>query len=300
MGTDNLEARRRRRRDERLAHPPLMRLTERDKHIVKAVFDYRVLRQDQIQRLFFGENPGAKAAAQRRLVKLYDYGFLERFFLPTRGGLMSSPVLYGLDRRGAELLRAEFGYDDLRWYPTSKELKDDFLEHTLAIADFRVAVTVACKILGYELLTWKGEAALKADYDRVKVRTEKGYSRSVSVIPDGYFAVNTPLGKTHFFLELDRGTMTTKRFQGKVAAYVAYYRSGEYQLRYGTQSLRILTITLGEGRLANLKRVTERVRDTDWFWFGVLSQLDAERVLSAPVWQVAGQSGYSALIKLPT
>lgn len=296
MGRDNSEPRGRRRRDERLAHPSLMRLTERDKEIVKTVYDYRVLRQDQVQTLFFGDNPGAKAAAQRRLVKLYDYRFLERYFLPTRGGLMSSPILYGLDKRGAELLRAEFGYDDLRWYPSSKELKDDFLEHTLAIADFRVSATVACKKLGYDLLTWKGEAELKADYDRVNVRTAKGYSRSVSVIPDSYIALSTPLGKTHFFLELDRGTMTTRRFQGKVEAYVAYYRSGEYQRRYGTQSLRILTVTLGEGRLTNLKRVTEGVKDTNWFWFGLLSQMDAERVLSAPIWQVAGQAQHRVLI----
>src|SRR5258707_12262808 len=116
MAMDNSEARQRRRRDERLAHPPLMRLMERDKEIVKTVYDYRVLRQDQVQALFFGPNPGAKAAAQRRLVKLYDCGFLERYFLPTRGGLMSSPILYGLDKRGAELLRAEFGYDNLHWY----------------------------------------------------------------------------------------------------------------------------------------------------------------------------------------
>jgi hypothetical protein len=43
---------------------------------------------------------------------------------------MSSPVLYGLDRRDAELLQLEFGYEDLHWYANMKELKDEFLEHT--------------------------------------------------------------------------------------------------------------------------------------------------------------------------
>ncbi len=295
--TTNLKTRRRRRRDQRLANPPRMQVTERDKHIIQAVAQYRVLRQDQIQVLFFGQNPGAKAAAQRRLVKLYDGGFLARFFLPTRGGLMSSPILYGLDRRGIELLRAEWGYEDLRWYPTSKALKDDFLEHTLAIADIRVAVTVACHRLGYALLTWRGEAELKADYDYITVRTAKGYTKSVSVIPDSYFVLDTPLGKAHFFLEVDRGTMTTERFRTKIAAYMAYQHSGSYERRYGTRSLRVLTVTLGEQRLTNLMRVTEQVGGKQWFWFATLSQLAAQQVLSAPVWQVAGLTGHLPLIE---
>ncbi|MHB8626382.1 MAG: replication-relaxation family protein [Aggregatilineales bacterium] len=272
-----------------------MQLTARDKEIIGAVCQYRVMRQDQIQTLFFGVNPGARVRAQRRLVKLFDFKYLARFFLPTRGGLMCSPTLYGLDKRGAELLRAEFGYDGLHWYSNMKELKDDFLEHTLAIADFRVAVTAACQKAGYDLLAWKGESELKADYDRVNVRTAKGYSRSVSIIPDGYFVIDTPLGKSHFFLELDRGTMTTARFRGKVEAYVAYFQQG-YQRRYGTKSLRVLTVTVGEQRLANLKRVTEQVSGTNWFWFGLLSQLGVDQVLSAPVWQVAGREDNQLLI----
>src|SRR5438105_11993362 len=130
---DQNKPRRRRRRDQRRHNPGRMQLTQRDKKIIEAVCQYRILRQDQIQELFFGH----RTAAQRRLEKLYDHGFLQRYFLPTRGGLMSSPVLYGLDRRGVELLRAEFGYDELTWYSSSKDLKDEFLEHTSAIAEFR-------------------------------------------------------------------------------------------------------------------------------------------------------------------
>src|SRR5258708_39691078 len=112
------QPRTRRRRDQRVMNPSPMQLTTRDKAIIRAICDYRVLRQDQIQILFFGANPGARARAQKRLVKLFDHKYLARFFLPSRGGLMSSPVLYGLDKRGAELLQGEFGYDDLHWYST--------------------------------------------------------------------------------------------------------------------------------------------------------------------------------------
>lgn len=289
----------RRRRDSRLKTPASMQLTARDKEIIQAVCQFRVMRQDQIQTLFFGSNPGARARAQRRLVKLFDHKYLARFFLPTRGGLMSSPTLYGLDKRGAELLRAEFGYDDLRWYSSMNELKDEFLEHTLAIGDFRIAVTVACQMAGYELVAWKGENELKADYDTVNVRTAKGYSRLLGVVPDGYFAIQTTMGATHFFLELDRGKMTNGRFQAKVEAYVAYYQQGGYQRRYGTKSLRVLTVTVGKERLTNLKRVTEQVPYTNWFWFTTIDEADTSHVLTSAIWQAVGQEGHQTLIVAP-
>ena len=292
-----MDIQQRRRRDTRLTAPSPMQLTDRDKDIIRAICDYRILRQDQIQALFFGVNSGAKARAQKRLVKLFDHRYLTRFFLPTQGGMNSSPILYGLDKKGAELLRLEFGYDELHWYASMKELKDDFLEHTLAIADVRVAVTVACQREGYELLDWQGENELKADYDHVNVRTSKGISQSVPVVPDSYFVIATPMGKAHFFLELDRGTMTNSRFRTKVEAYVAYFQQG-YQHRYGTKSLRILTVTVGQARLANLKRITEQVPETTWFWFGLLDDINAQEVLSTPIWQVAGGESSQTLIEL--
>jgi hypothetical protein len=88
--------RRRRRRDRRDANPPPMRLTDRDREIIEAVCLHRVLRQDQVQALFFG----SKSAAQRRLALLYHHGYLARQFLPVRGGIMNSPILYLLVNLG--------------------------------------------------------------------------------------------------------------------------------------------------------------------------------------------------------
>lgn len=287
------ETRKRRRRDQRDANPPPMQLTDRDKEIIEAVYQYRVLRQDQVQALFFG----SQAAAQRRLAHLYHHGFLERQFLLVKGGMMNSQILYLLDRRGEELLRAEGGLDDLQWKRSDNQVGQEFLEHTLAINQFRVNVTLACRQLGYELLLWHSESQLKQDYDRVTVRNPRGRNREVPIVPDSYFALQTPRGRTHFFLELDRGKMTTKRFQSKIEGYLAYYQTGAYQERYGARSLRVLTVALGEKRLENLKSVTEQAGGKTWFWFGVLSQLTPENVLSAPVWSVAGDSSVLPLVE---
>lgn len=282
----------RRRRDQRDPHPPPVVLTERDKMIIWTVYRCRVLRQDQLQALFFG----SRSAAQRRLALLYHHGFLAREFLLVRPGIMNSPTLYLLDKRGEELLRAELGVDDIDWNSSHNRVSSDFLEHALAINDVRVAVTLACRHQAYRLLDWHSETQIKQDYDRVPVKSGRGHTRSVAVVPDSYFALETPPGKTHFFLELDRGTMTTRRFRGKVEAYLAYYHSGGYQRRYGARSLRVLTVTLSERRLSNLKAVTEDAGGAVWFWFAVLDDLTPETVLSQPVWQVAGQTGRQPLI----
>ncbi|MBZ0300043.1 MAG: replication-relaxation family protein [Anaerolineae bacterium] len=267
-----------------------MRLTKRDKEIVEAVHRYRLLRQDQIEALFFG----SRSATQRVLVRLYDHGFLERRFIPIYSG--RSPTFYVLDRRGADLLRAELGYEDLTWHHSSKDLSADFLEHTLAINDVRIAVTLAARQPGYELLEWRSESDLKAGYDRVRVHTGTGAVRSIPIVPDSYFVVQTPLGRAPFFLEVDRGTETTVRFLTKVRAYAAYYASGDYERRFGNRSLRILTVTVGEKRRDNLQEVSQKINSPQRFLFAVAADVRAATVFSLPIWYAAGEREPQVLI----
>lgn len=283
----------RRRRDQRPDEPQPIRLTARDVDIIEAVHQYRVLKQDQLQALFFG----SKSAAQRVLSRLFDHGFLERKFLPVLYG--RSSTYYVLDRRGAELLRAERGYDDLNWYASSKDLKSDYIDHTTAINDFRVSITVAARRQGLALITWASESQLKADYDRVSI---PGSRQPVSLIPDGYFILGTPRGNAHFFLEVDRGTETLDRFRQKVEAYIGYHQSGQYERRYGTKGLRVLTVVAGgEGRLANLREatlsVTSQMGQGRRFWFALAQALNPDNVLSQAVWDVAGDETQRVLIE---
>jgi len=279
------------RRDTRATTPPRMRLTARDTAIIKAVAEFRVLRQDQIQTLFFGSH----STAQYRLSHLFQHGFLARQFLPVQSG--RSPTLYVLDKRGAELLRLEYGYDYLPDKRDKLAAGAEFLTHTLAINDVRIAVTLACQAGGYSLLTWLGEAEMKATYERVDLRLSTGKRRSVSLIPDSYFVLDTPLGKAHFFLELDRGSMTVSRFQSKVLAYQAYVTSGAYQTRYNTRSLRVLTVTLGAKRLESLKHTTEEIGGERLFWFARLSDVTSQNVLKVPIWQVAKSTANHSLLR---
>lgn len=284
-----MDGKTRRKLDERLAKPSPMVLTERDKAVVRAVADYHVLSQEQIQQLFFGGS--SKTASQRRLVRLFDHRYLKRYMLPVRrarvgGVLIGSQILYSVDEAGIELLMDEFGYEKGSWSPTDLDLSDNFLKHTMGLAAFGVALTVACRRTGCEVLVWKNEAAMKADYDKVYLK-----GQAVALIPDGYFMLKVPAGKIRCFLELDRGTMQISRFRTKVEAYNAYRTTQQYEKRYGTKGFRVLTVVPGRQRLKNLKAMTEKMGTKFEFWFAVASELTGHTILDAPVWEVAGHSG---------
>ncbi len=283
MSDEQSQRRKRNRRDH---NPPPMVLMERDKRIIEAVYQCRVLRQDQIHALFFGVS---KAASQRRLALLYHHGFLSRVFLTVRASYMLSPALYMLDRRGAELLRSELGYDDMAWTSKSQAVGQPFLEHTLAINDVRVAVTLACRAHQYDLLEWRSEADLKSSYDRVMIQEAKGRKAQVSLIPDSFFVVQTPQGKAPTFLEVDRGTETTSRFQTKIRAYQAYVQNGGYEKSFGYKNVRVLTIAFNPKRLQNLMTVTLEAGGRERYWFGLQSELTAQSIFDRPIWQLAGQ-----------
>jgi len=271
-----------------------MRLMARDLEILKAVHELRIVRGSQLQALFFG----SQSTASYRLSRLYQHGLLDRHFLPTLGGIASSPALYTLGKRGIDLLRRVLDSDpkEIRKPPDYRALSPLFLEHLLQINDFRVAVTVAARELDYTLKKWLDDFQLKASYDRVVIEAPNRRRREVSLIPDGYFVLHVPQGRACFFLEMDRGTMTRGRFRDKVLAYQAYIASGQYEKRYGTRSLRVLTVTSGPKRLENLRKEAEEVKGGRVFWFTTTERVSVEGVFSNPIWSVAGAARSEVLI----
>ena len=290
--TDERKRRKRNERQEPPQQPTRSRFTERDGKVIRAVYEYRLLSQKQAHRLLFTDtNP---KTAQRRLAYLYDSGYLDRRFLHSAGGMMNSPTLYVLDKGGNDWLMRTDGLDETRWQPGEMRVGYEHLEHLLAINTFRIEVELACRQQGYPLLTWIDDTTLKKDYDRVRV---VGSKDPVPVIPDGYFCIETPKGKNHFFLEMDRGSMPSKRFKLKIRAYQAYHQSGLALKRFGTEKFRVLTVIESQKRLELLKKATEDAEGRNRFWFGVLSGLTSETLFAEPVWNVAGRTERTLLLQ---
>ena len=271
-----------------------MRLTERDVQVILAVHDYRALRREQIEKLFFPSRNTANA----RLQRLYHHGFLERRWLPVEFGRGTSQAIYLLAERGADVVAGQLGSDRgaTNWREAHNEVGSLFLEHTLMINDVRIAASLAAQQRGYAIEKWLKEEALKGMKEYVSLTTEGGARRKVAVIPDAYFMLSLGDRRAHFFVEVDRGTEANKRWAQKVRAYVAYTESGRYSERYGTRSLRVLAVTMGGKRMANLKSTTQKAGGGTMFWFTTLQQIQAGDLLNEAVWEVAGQRGSHRLI----
>jgi hypothetical protein len=274
-----------------------MRLTPRDIALVDAIYRYRVLRRDQAQQLFFP----SKNTANQRLKLLHQHGFLARRRLPVEYGQGSGQALYLLGGRGAGLVAAQLGVDvaELGWRRTHNHVTSPFLEHTLMVNDVRLAVEAAASQQGYQVETWLREEELKVAPDRVWVETQARQRRRIAIVADAYFRLSMAGHRACFFLEADRATETQGRWAQKTRAYLAYIQSGAYLRRYGSRSLRILTVTTGEKRLANLLRTTSQVcalRDRGLFWFTTLERVAPETVVSASIWQPANSTDSMPLL----
>ena len=278
-----------------------MRLTDRDKQTVKAVNDFRIMRQDQLQRLLYL----SKNTAQRRLWLLWQHQFLKRTFLPIITGAQTSPILYLVDKTGAELLRTEFGYskDQLR-YSRKANLSYRFLEHTLGLSEIRLSVELSCKDHGFRIVEWYDEKKIKSDYDRVDIQGR----RAVSVLPDAYIKIEIDQTEDdspvylHFFLEYDRGKEHLTFFRRKIQTYNVYFQSGKCKTRYGTNRIRVLTVAeggvtkKGRGRHKSVQDVARDTRARDWFWFTSLEDVINEDFLAAPIWEQTHTDKKSALL----
>lgn len=279
-----------------------MVLTPRDREILRQVHAHRMLTLVQIERLLFqpehGQDHFTKTSKARlRLKLLYQHGYLDRIPMPVGPGMWAWQPVYRLTRKGAEIVAADLNVPvgELEYWGRGDDKKQRhshvsqlFLQHALQINDLRIAVSLACEQGGFRVEKWLDDSQLKSlEMKEYVAVTEGGHNRKVAVIPDAYFLLHLGDRRAHFFLELDRATMSNPRWSTRVRAYLTYVRSGKYRERYQTTSLRILTATTTEQRLMNLKETTRKAGGGQLFWFTTIDQVSASSVFFAPIWRLA-------------
>lgn len=293
--SDKVRPRRPRHKRVEETERPVMVLTNRDKEIIKAVNDHRALKQEHIQALFFT----SRSTAQFRLQRLFQHEFLDRQFLSVvSGGPAASPAIYTLGKRGAKVLVEESNYGQQELRLPKGIFSWQFVEHTLKIADFRVAVTLAAKANGFTVEEWRDETTFRSHPDYVTLTDKRGKSLKKPVLPDGYFCLVTPNGKSRFFVEVDRGTEELSKFTPQVRVYNQYTASGQYQQQYQAKSLRILVVTSSSKRLATLREATQKIGGDRKYWFTTFMQAIPDAVLTDLIWQTLEDDGLQPLIKL--
>lgn len=279
----------------RVDNPPAMKLTERDKKIILAIYEYRLMSAPQVEALFFqSEKPrGRQTSCQRRLQLLFHHGYLDRLLMPVVLGEGRVPYVYVLDELGADLVSYELGVDRalIQWRPQNNQISHPFVNHSLVVNDFRVAMNLLSQSGEFLLKQWIGEAEFRtrALQNRVPIRMRG--ARIIRNYPDGYFStVSSPeKQEAHFFLEMNQGTMSNKKWQDKIRAYREFRSRGLSEVHFGTRNFRLLTVTTNKRRLQNLKRATEKVGGDHFHWFTTQECLNVWRpgILLEPIWQVA-------------
>lgn len=281
-----------------------MRVTERDQAIVLAVNEYRLLSAPQVEALFFqsAKPRGRQTSCQRRLQLLYHHRFLDRLALPIILGEGRAPYIYVLDERGADLVASELGTDraDVLRSPKHNQISHQFVNHTLAVNDFRVVINLLATAGLFQVTEWIGEAEFRLAKLRQRVPFRMRGARTIRNYPDGYFklALLGEENEAHFFLEVDQGTMSNASWQDKVQAYKEFRLRGLSETHFGTRNFRVLTPTTSERRMQNLKRTTERAGGDHFFWFTCQDLIDIWRPSSVmePIWHIATRPGEYSLL----
>jgi hypothetical protein len=245
---------------------PAIQLTERDRTIIRSIYQHRFLRSSHIIDL----TGGSRQAVLRRLQLLYHHGYLERpraqIEYYRHGG--SRHMVYGLGNKGAAPLKPEIGISQgVRWSEKNRSIRRLFFEHVIAVSDVMVALELACRkrsdvrLIGGHDLPIPGEAQRRHPF---KWRVQLNNHLKLGILPDRVFALEVTkedgsTGRAFFFLEVDRGTMPIVRknlsqtsFYRKLLAYEATWSSGLHRLKFGFHRFRVLTVTTSAARVKSL------------------------------------------------
>ena len=266
-------------------------LTERDEALLADLFTHQLMDRGQIQELYFSSVPRANA----RLRQLYDHGLVTRTFTPLSP--YGSQGLYRVGAAAAAIVAARLDMDagEVKRLCRTGAESPQFVEHTLAIVDFYLALRRATENLpeiGLDL--WLPELLCRHEYEvqetgkPLPMGRRSGW-RSQVFKPDAFVRLSTRGGYRSGFVEIDRGHTSSAKFSEKLSFHRRYAESGLFAQMYGKESGDFVTlvVTTGERRLGHLREIARKTREGGCFWFTTFAEVRSPGPL-APIWQVPG------------
>lgn len=223
-----------------------------DDRFLQAIFHYHLLKPEQLTRRYYSR--GSLTFVKARLKLLTDHGYLNANEQPTIRG--RSPFYYTLASKGIQYIR-EAGFEFNRYYRPSRKVEYlPFLLHTFSVNDVLMAAELLVESTPQLILAdMQHELVLKQDPCRVTIGRDRLSGKGdisvkhISIVPDGWLDFRYDRGsdaqerRMCIWLEVDRGTIGIKDFKEKAIAILTFYKSGAYQKRFGTNSLRVAFAT---------------------------------------------------------
>ncbi len=266
------------------------KLTRQDLETFQHLANTRVLSSEQLASLLIKSRAQSKTEIQhiiRRLRRLYDRGYLDRpgqqlyhqiILGRSAGGL---PLIYALGKRAAEVLAAVSGDEaiqSLNRQKNNRECKAMFLDHSLMVANVYTTCNLfLAKTPNLKFGSWQEGDELRDAYyldsegnlvtQPHESDLKAGKLSRYSVNPDAHFSLSrtdTP-ASLHFFLEADRSTEDLARFQDKAKKYLAWKHLKLHTKKFSIQNFVVLTVTLSERRMENLRLAVQEVTPPEEF-----------------------------------
>jgi hypothetical protein len=195
-------------------------LSEREMTVLLWVDDFRFMTAQQIERLHFAGHASGDTAARirRRVLERLTAARLltrtERVIGGVRGG--SAGFVYGIGPVGHRLLHDNGSRG--RWEEPSLA----FLDHTLAVAEVAVTIAEHERAGGFEILDLQSEPSCWRSFSR-------GLAGRDVLKSDLFLSVADNEYEHRWFIEVDRGTESTRAIRDKCQVYEDYRRSGVEQ-----------------------------------------------------------------------
>jgi hypothetical protein len=187
------------------------RLDARERALLVAIYEHKVLVTEHLKAKFFG----SLRRAQDRLRHLAQRELIETWYPPQPRGTGKASGHHTLTESGAQVVASLLGIarSELRYVVRDEEDReqDSYLAHRIGVNEFFCALIEAgCANERHGLYKWVPERT---------VRTADGWIR-----PDSYGVFLHPNGALDFYLEYDRGTETTRQLANKLAGYLGVAR----------------------------------------------------------------------------
>jgi len=304
-------------------------ITDRVLSILRGLARFRFLTIDQIITLLDIEQkvyalpPVSRQKVSRLLADLYDANYVERVLGPVTNltefsAVHRMPTTYALAQNGAHQLAGtdHLSIDHLDWHLKNRRVGSLHIDHTIGVADFVLAFLAASKEHGLQLID---------HYDLVPylpptARDTKALTLSVSIDgieytrrPDRLLAMSDGAGRRPYLVhEWHSGEMPNRRdpgalwrghrqtnFADKIWIYWQARTADAFKAAWGTNDVRILTVTASDESIVNLSRQVARITErplTKLFLFTTPARLFRDGPL-ASIWYAPQLAFDNALLR---
>lgn len=204
------------------------RLADRDRAILTALYDHRLLSTDQIRRLFFTAGHTTATAALRATTRVMSRLEALRLIVKVKqriGGAQrgSSGLVYYLASGGETLVRAQRGLAKRRRFV---EPASTFAAHTLTVSELAVQIHEAQGRGAIELITLETEPACWRAFPAA-------HGATAHLRPDLFLTTASGEFEDSWFLEADLATESLAAILRKAAVYQHYASTGKHQAEHG-------------------------------------------------------------------